>query len=224
MTGAQQILLAGFAALCMVLPACRSTTTAENFELSPLIVSDQPLTSASYTAEYTQDGALPFTCEVLMRSNDMIRRNYTWKDETGADKKVSVIIRGGKAVKLEDGKVSDAPDSAAELAKFFAGVILASNTESGSNRSLFENLPGVESFTVTTDPESRRWTGLQVQMNGGREISSTFPEYRTVSGVTFPALILSSNADGAPVRCVVRDVKINPELPEELFDFPGSNG
>ena len=224
MTGAQQILLAGFAALCMVLPACRSTTTAESIEVSPLIVSDLPLTSASYTAEYTQDGALPFTCEVLMRSNDMIRRNYTWKDETGADKKVSVIIRGGKAVKFEDGKVSDAPDSAAELAKFFAGVILASNSECGSSRTLLEDLPGVESFTVTTDPESRRWTGLLVQMNGGREISSTFPEYRTVSGVTFPALILSSNTDGAPVRCVVRDVKINPELPEELFDFPGTNG
>ena len=224
MTGAQQILLAGFAALCMVLPACRSTTTAENVEVSPLIVSDQPLNSASYTAEYTQDGALPFTCEVLMRSHDMIRRDYIWKDETGADKKVSVIIRGGKAVKIEDGKVSDAPDSAAELAKFFAGVILASSTDPGSSRTLLEDLPGVESFTVTTDPESRRWTGLQVQMNGGREISSTFPEYRTVSGVTFPALILSSNTDGAPVRCVVRDVKINPELPEELFDFPGSNG
>ena len=224
MTGVKKNLLAGFAALCMGLSACRSTTTAENVEVSPLVVSDLPLTSASYTAEYTQDGAQPFTCEVLVRSNDMIRRNYVWKDETGADKKVSVIIRGGKAVKIEDGKVSDAPDSAAELAKFFAGVILASSTDPGSSRTLLEDLPGVESFTVTTDPESRRWTGLQVQMNGGREISSTFPEYRTVSGVTFPALILSSNTDGAPVRCVVRDVKINPELPEELFDFPGSNG
>ena len=94
MKGMKQILLAGFAALCMVLPACRSTSEPELVEAPPLVVSNPPLTTASYTAEYTQDGALPFTCEVKLASDNRIRRDYVWKDEKDAEKKASIVING----------------------------------------------------------------------------------------------------------------------------------
>ena len=49
-------------------------------------------------------------------------------------------------------------------------------------------------------------------------------EYTTESGVTYPSRIVSSTEGGAPVTCVIRDVKINPELPDELFRLSEPNG
>ena len=124
------------------------------------------------------------------------------------------------------------------MARFFAGLVLApASVISSADRSVqnvsgvdryvywvrLDGVPGVESCVVNTDPKSRLWTGLQVRMAAGNEVSSVFPEYRTVSGVTYPARIVSSTGDGAPVRCTLRDVEVNPELPEELFKIPGSN-
>ena len=88
MKGAKQILLAGFAALCMVLPACHTAIPGEEFARRiPLVISSEPLNTVSYTAEYTQDGALPFTCEVKLGTDGRIRRDYVWKDEKGAERK-----------------------------------------------------------------------------------------------------------------------------------------
>ena len=93
MKGMKQILLAGFAALCMVLPACHTAIPGEEFARRlPLVISSEPLNTVSYTAEYTQDGAQPFTCEVKLASDNRIRRDYVWKDEKGAEKKVSEIL------------------------------------------------------------------------------------------------------------------------------------
>ena len=124
MTGAKQILLAGFAALGLVLPACYSTAYLENVEPPALVVSDMPLTTASYTAEYTQDGALSFTCEVKLGTDGRIRRDYVWKDEKGAEKKASIVFNGKKAVKIEDGKSAPAKNVDTAKARFFAGLIL----------------------------------------------------------------------------------------------------
>ena len=242
MNSAKQILLAGIAAgLSLFLSACGTTATgSELAAASPLIVTPAPLSTASYTAEYAQDGALPFTCEVLMRSDDMIRRNYVWKDETGAEKKVSVVINGPGAIRVENGKSSPVDDSATVMARFFAKLIFSPDTvvssadenvrtaRNGSSMYVYwvrlDGAPGLDSCIVDVDPSSRLWAGLQVSMSGGSgSISSTFPEYRTVSGVTYPSRIVSSTGDGAPVQCTIRDVKINPELSEELFRLPSTN-
>ena len=239
---AKTILLAGFAAVSsLLLPGCSTTLSGPEFaETSPLVSSSVPLRSVSYLVDYTQDGALPFTCEVLMCSNDMIRRNYVWKDETGAEKKVSVVINGPGAIRIEDGKSSRVDDSATVMARFFAKLVFSPDTvvssvdenvrtaANGASMYVYwvrlDGAPGVESCVVNVDPKSRLWAGLQVSMTGGSgSISSTFPEYRTVSGVTYPSRIISSTGDGAPVQCTIRDVKINPELPEELFRLPASN-
>ena len=42
--------------------------------------------------------------------------------------------------------------------------------------------------------------------------------------LTYPSRIVSSTEGGAPVTCTIRDVKINPELPDELFRLPENNG
>ena len=86
MKGMKQILLAGFAALCMVLPACRSTSESESVKTIPLVAASIPLNTVSYFVDYTQDGALPFTCEVKLGTDGRIRRDYVWKDEKGAEK------------------------------------------------------------------------------------------------------------------------------------------
>lgn len=249
MKGAKQILLAGFAALCMVLPACRSTSDSENVEAPPLVVSSAPLNSASYTADYTQDGALPFTCEVKLGTDGRIRRDYVWKDEKGADRKVSVVIDGTNAVRLEDGKSVPIGDADAAQARFFAGLILtpdsvvsnaSRSTETGMVSAIegedtvpgrvyaleLAGVPNAEHCIVATDPNNDRWSALFVNMPGdsGKEMSTGFREYKTDSGVTYPSQIVSSTGNGATVRCTIRDVKINPELPDELFRLPEPNG
>ena len=242
MNSAKQILLAGFAAgLSLFLSACSTTVTGpELAAASPLVVSPEPLVSASYVTEYTQDGALPFVCEVKLGTEGRIRRDYAWKDENGADKKVSVVINGRKAVKLEDGKASEVKDADTAMARFFAGLVMdpasvissadqsVRNTR-GAARYVYwvrlANVPGVESCIVNVDPKSRLWTGLQVRMEGGSgDVSTLFSEYKSDSGTTYPSLIVSSTENGAPVRCIIRDVKINPELPDELFLLPDING
>ena len=242
MNSAKHILLAGFAAgLSLYLSACSTTVTGpELAAASPLVVTPAPLNTASYTAEYDQDGALPFTCEVKLGTEGRIHRNYVWKDEKGADKQVSIVISGGKAVRIEDGKATQIKDSDTAMARFFAGLILdpasvissadqtVRNTRGAAKYVYWVRLagvPDVESCVVNVDPKSRLWTGLQVRMKGGSgDVSTVFPEYKSESGTTFPSRIVSSTDGGAPVRCTIRDVKINPELPDELFRLPDTNG
>ena len=239
---AKTILLAGFAAVSsLFLPGCATTLSGPEFAYaSPLVSSSIPLSSVSYLVDYTQDGALPFTCEVLMRSDDMIRRNYVWTDETGKEKNVSVVINGPGAIRIENGKSVPVDDSATVMARFFAKLVFSPDTvvssadenvrtaRDGAPMYVYwvrlDGAPGVDACIVEVDPKSRLWAGLQVSMTGGSgSISSTFPEYRTVSGVTYPSRIVSATGDGAPVQCTIRDVKINPELSEELFQFPATN-
>lgn len=243
MTGTKQILLAGFAALCMVLPACRSTETVENVEAPPLVVSSVPVSAASYTAEYTQDGALPFTCEVKLGTDGRIRRDYVWKDETGADKKASVVIDGGKAVKFEDGKAVSMKDADIAKARFFAGLVLGPDSVVSNARKKTDlqdidgipccvyilelsGIPDMESCLMASVPNTNQWVHLLVPMtdDSGTVIATDFQEYETESGVTYPSRIVSSTDGGAPVTCTIRDVKINPELPDGLFKIPDTNG
>ena len=249
MTGTKQILLAGFAALCMVLPACRSTTSTESVDAPPPVVSSQPLTTVSYTAEYSQDGALPFTCEVKLGTDGRIRRDYIWKDEKGAEKKVSDVIDGEKAVRLESGKSVPITDADTAKARFFAGLVLSPDSVGSNARRMKETkmvfaiegddsipcriyslelagLPGMGRCIVATDPENDRWSALFVKTadDFGKDVSTGFREYKTESGVTYPSQIVSSTEGGAPVYCTIRDVKINPELPDELFSLPDNNG
>ena len=248
MTGKKQILLAGFAALCMVLPACRSKTAfVENVESPLLVDSDMPLNTVSYTADYTQDGALPFSCEVSLGTDGRIRRDYAWKDENGAEKKVSVVIDGAKAVRLEDGKTSPVRDIDTAKARFYAGLVLSpdsviSNADRTKETGTFTapdgvpcngfayvlklvGVPDMESCLVATDPETNRWSVLFARMadGSGTVFSTRFLDYKTESGVTFPSQVVSTTDEGAPVRCVIRDVKINPELPDELFRLPANS-
>ena len=239
---AKTIQLAGFAAVSsLFLPGCATTLSGPEFAYaSPLVSSSIPLSSVSYLVDYTQDGALPFTCEVLMRSDDMIRRNYVWTDETGKEKNVSVVINGPGAIRIENGKSVPVDDSATVMARFFAKLVFSPDTvvssadenvrtaRDGAPMYVYwvrlDGAPGVDACIVEVDPKSRLWAGLQVSMTGGSgSISSTFPEYRTVSGVTYPSRIISSTGEGAPVQCTIRDVKINPELSEELFLLPATN-
>ena len=102
MNRAEKILTLGLAAVSsLFLPACGTTVSGpELATLSPLVAKQTVLNSVSYLADYTQEGALPFTCEVRMRSDESIRRDYVWKDENDEEKKVTIIIRGGRAVKI----------------------------------------------------------------------------------------------------------------------------
>lgn len=248
MKSAKQILLAGFAALCMVLPACHSPISGEVFVAirSPLVISPEPLNTVSYTAEYTQDGALPFTCEVKLASDNRIRRDYVWKDDKGAEKKAVIVSDGQKAVRIEDGKSSAVEDADAAKTRFLAGLILAPGKVIASavrKKDTVEfpafdgktchayvlqlaDAPEIKFCIAATDPETDRWTGLVVRMDGEPDtrFSTHFQDYETESGVTYPSRIVSSTEDGAPVTCVIRDVKINPELPDELFRLPDNNG
>jgi outer membrane lipoprotein-sorting protein len=248
MKGAKQILLAGFAALCMVLPACHSLDTPfiEDAEAPSLVVSSEPLNTVSYTAEYTQDGALPFTCEIKLGSDGRIRRDYVWKDEKGAEKKAVIVSDGKKTVRIEDGKSSTLEDADAAKTRFLAGLILTpGKVIAGALRKKdtvvfpafdgktchayvleLADAPEIKFCIAATDPETNRWIGLVVRMAGDPDtrFSTNFQEYRTESGVTYPFRIVTSTENGAPVTCVIRDVKINPELPDELFRLPENNG
>ena len=236
MKGTKQILLTGFAALCMVLPACNQLFTGEYFaERVPLVISPEPLNTVSYTAEYTQDGALPFTCEVKLGTDGRIRRDYVWKDEAGAEKKASVVISGAEAIKSENGKTSALDDSDTAMARFYSRLILApAPLISGAwmQGNVWDlvpaDIPGVARVYVCVDEDSLHWTDLAVRMGSiedvSGEVSSVFSEYKTESGVTYPSRIVSSTEGGAPVTCTIRDVKINPELPDELFRLPETNG
>ena len=242
MTGTKQILLAGFAALCMVLPACCSTPESESAETPPLVVASVPLNSASYTAEYTQDGAPPFTCEVILGTVGRIRRDYVWKDETD-NKKVSIVIDGEKAVKLEDGKAAPVKDIDAAKARFFAGLILNPDSVVSNARRKkdlqdvdgipcyvyvleLSGIPDIESCLMASAPNTNRWIHLFVPMTDDSDtvFSTDFHDYKSESGVTYPSRIVSSTDGGASVSCTIRDVKINPELPDELFRLPDTNG
>lgn len=245
MKGAKQILLAGFAALCMVLPACHSLSTPfiEDAEAPELVVSAEPLTTVSYTAEYAQDGALPFTCEVKLGTDGRVRRDYVWKDENGAEKKVSIVIDGTKAVRIEDGKTTPGKDVDTAKARFFAGLVLdPDSVVSSANRKKdlqdidgipcrvyvleLSGIPDMDSCLVASDPNTNRWVHLFVPMTDDSDtvFCSDFQEYKTESGVTYPSRIVTSTENGAPVTCTIRDVKINPELPDELFRLPETNG
>ena len=236
MTGAKQILLAGFAALCMVLPACNPCYTGEYFtEKAPLVISPEPLNTVSYTAEYTQDGSPPFTCEVKLASDNRIRRDYVWKDEKGAEKKVSIVINGTEAIKVEDGKSSIPGISDTAMARFYSRLILdpapliSCVWKQGNVWDLVPaDIPGVARIYVCVDTDSLHWTDLAVRMGNiedvSDEVSSVFSEYKMESGVNYPSRIVSSTEGGAPVTCVIRDVKINPELPDELFRLSEPNG
>ena len=245
MTRTKQILLAGFAGLSsLLLSACGTTVTGpELAEISPLVAAPAPLDAVSYVAEYTQDGALPFTCEVRMRSDKLVRRDYVWKDEKGAEKKVSVVINGDKAVRIEDGKASDIADSATEMTRFFAGLILNIDSVVSNARKKkdlqdvdgipccvyileLSGIPDMESCLMASDPDTNRWIHLFVPMNDDSDtvFATDFQEYESESGVTYPSRIVTSTDGGAPVTCVIRDVKINPELPDELFQLPAPQG
>ena len=235
MKGMKQILLAGFA-FCMVLPACNQCYTGEYFtERAPLVISPEPLNTVSYTAEYTQDGALPFTCEVKLGTDGRIRRDYVWKDEKDAEKKVSVVINGTEAIKSEAGKSAALNNSDTAMARFYSGLILAPAPliscvwKQGNVWDLVPaDVPGVARFYVCVDTDSRHWTDLVVRMGNiedtSDDVSSVFSEYKTESGVTYPSRIVSTTKEGAPVTCVIRNVKINPELPDELFRLSEPNG
>ena len=243
MTGTKQILLAGFAALCMVLSACRSTSHAENVEAPPLVDSSLPLNTASYTADYTQDGALPFSCKVKLGTDGRIRRDYVWKDENGADRMVSVVFDGKEAARIEDGKSAPAVDSDLRQARFFAGLVLnPGSVVSNANRKKdiqdvdgipccvyileLSGIPDMESCLMASAPNTNRWIHLFVPMADDSDtvFCTDFQEYESDSGVTYPSRIVSSTEGGAPVTCTIRDVKINPELPDELFRLPDTNG
>ena len=244
MKGTKQILLAGFAALCMVLPACHTPISGEEFvRWATLVISPEPLNTVSYTAEYTQDGALPFTCEVKLGTDGRIRRDYVWKDEKGAEKKVSIVIDGTKAVRIEDGKTTPGKDVDTAKARFFAGLVLdPDSVVSSANRKKdlqdidgipcrvyvleLSGFPDMDSCLVASDPNTNRWVHLFVPMTDDSDtvFCSDFQEYKTESGVTYPSRIVSSTEGGAPVTCTIRDVKINPELPDELFRLPETNG
>ena len=246
MKGAKQILLAGFAALCMVLPACHTPISGEEFaRWAPLVISPEPLNTVSYTAEYTQDGALPFTCEVKLASDNRIRRDYVWKDEKGAEKKVSIVINDMEAVRSEDGKSVPAKDTDKAMAELYSRLILnpasvicsafdiARGEDTKTSRpvcfwTLAPLLPPVPSgeYIVATDAETDRWLTFYIQKADDSDtyFSTRFQEYKTESGVTYPSRIVSSTEGGAPVTCTIRDVKINPELPDELFRLSEPNG
>ena len=243
MKGTKQILLAGFAALCMVLAACRSTSEPELVEAPPLVVSNPPLTTASYTAEYTQDGALPFTCEVKLGTDGRLRRDYVWKDDKGAEKKASIVIDGKEAIRIEDGKPAPVNDVDTTKARFFAGLILNIDSVVSNARKKkdlqdidgnpccvyileLSGIPDMESCLMASDPDTNRWIHLFVPMTDDSDtvFSTDFEEYKSESGVTYPSRIVSSTDGGAPVRCTIRDVKINPEFPDELFRLPDING
>lgn len=256
MKGAKQILLAGFAALCMVLPACHTPIPGEEFARRiPLVISPEPLNTVSYTAEYTQDGSLPFTCEVKLGTDGRIRRDYVWKDETGAEKKAAIVINGSEAVRSEDGKSVPAKDTEKAMAELYSRLILnpasvicsafdiARGEDTKTSRPVcfwtleLADVPGAKStpllppmpsgeYIVAIDTETDRWLVLHVRMTEDRDtfFSSYFMEYTTESGVTYPSRIVSSTENGAPVTCVIRDVKINPELPDELFRLSEPNG
>ena len=248
MKGAKQILLAGFAALCMVLPACRSTrsTFINNIEAPHLVVSAEPLNTASYIAEYAQDGALPFTCEVKLGTDGRIRRDYVWKDEKGTEKKVSIVINGRKAVRIENGKATPVNEVDTAQARFFSGLILNPDTvianadrkketvgfSAADGKQCYAyaldlvGIPDIESCLAAIDPETDRWSLLFVRMTNDSDtvFSSRFQEYKTESGVTYPSRIVSTTDEGAPSTCIIRDIKINPELPDELFRLSEPNG
>ena len=245
MKGTKQILLAGFAALCMVLSACHTPISGEEFaHWAPLVISPEPLNTVSYTADYTQDGALPFTCEVKLASDNRIRRDYVWKDEKGAEKKASVVISGAEAIKTEDGKSVPAKDTAKAMAELYSRLILnpasfivsafdiARGEDTNTSRPVcfwhldLADVPSTGEYLVATDTETGRWVVLYVQKTDDSDtvFSTKFQEYKTESGVTYPSRIVSSTEGGAPVTCVIRDVKINPELPDELFALPDFNG
>ena len=243
MNRAEKILILGLAALSsLFLPACGTTVSGpELAELSPLVASSVVLHSVSYLADYSQDGALPFTCEVRMRSDGSIRRDYVWKDENDAEKKVSIVISDRGAVRIEDGKAVAIDDSDTEMTRFFAGLVFAPDRiVSSADESVrtapdggpvyvygvrLNGVPGVETCVLNVDPGSRLWTGLLVRMKSGMETVSSFSAYETFAGVTYPSRIVSSTGDGgAPALCIIRDVKINPELPDELFQFSDTNG
>ena len=256
MNGAKQILLAGFAALCMILPACHSPISGEAFvHWAPLVVSPEPLDTVSYTAEYTQDGALPFTCEVKLGTDGRIRRDYVWKDEKDAEKKASVVINGMEAVRSEDGKSVPAKDTDKAMAELYSRLILnpasvigsafdiARGEDTNTSRPVrfwtldLTDVPGAKSpsllppmpsgeYIVATDAETDRWLTLCVQKTDDSDtvFSTYFQEYKTESCVTYPSRIVSSTEGGAPVTCTIRDVRINPELPDELFRLSEPNG
>ena len=255
MKGAKQILLAGFAALCMVLSACHSPISGEEFaHWAPLVISPEPLNTVSYTAEYTQDGALPFTCEVKLASDNRIRRDYVWKDEKGAEKKAAVVISGAEAIKSEDGKSVPAKDTAKAMAELYSRLILnpasfivsafdiARGEDTNTSRPVYfwtldlADVPGAPSpllppvpsgeYIVATDAETARWLTFYIQKADDSDtyFSTKFQEYKTESGVTYPSRIVSTTEGGVVVRCTIRDVKINPELPDELFRLPETNG
>lgn len=253
MTGTKQILLAGFAALCMVLPACHSPISGEAFaHWAPLVISAEPLNTVSYTAEYTQDGGLPFTCEVKLASDNRIRRDYVWKDEKGAEKKAAIVINGMETVRTEDGKSVPAKDTDKAMAELYSRLILnpasvivsafdiARGEDTSTSRPVcfwsleLADVPGTKSpsllppgeYIVATDMETDRWLVLHVQKTDDSDtvFSTDFQEYKTESGVTYPSRIVSSTDGGAPVTCTIRDVKINPELSDELFQLSEPNG
>ena len=255
MKGAKTILLAGFAALCMVLPACHTAIPGEEFARRiPLVISSEPLNTVSYTAEYTQDGALPFTCEVKLGTDGRIRRDYVWKDETGAEKKAAIVINGSEAVRSEDGKSVPAKDTEKAMAELYSRLILnpasvicsafdiARGEDTKTSRPVcfwtleLADVPGAKStpllppmpsgeYIVAIDTETDRWLALHIKNDDSDTFfSSYFMEYKTESGVTYPSRIVSSTEGGAPVTCVIRDVKINPELPDELFRLSEPNG
>ena len=237
MTPAKTLSLAGIAALtAFASAACASTLTGDEFAAeAPLVVSGSPLKSVSYVADYTQEGALPFSCEVKLRSDGMIRRNYTWS-EAEREQTVSIVVNGPRTAKIDaSGAVYELKDSSADMAKFFARLILAPETVVASaDRSVMNypggpsyvywldvsGAPGVSSCSVTADPSSHLWTAFRAaSSNDSFEVYSTFPEYQTVGDVMFPSRIVSTTG-GAPVRCTLRDVEINPELPDALFELP----
>ena len=238
MTLAKTLSLAGIAVLAaFASAACTSTLTGDEFAAeAPLVVSGAPLKSVSYVADYTQEGALPFTCEVKLRSDGMIRRHYTW-NEAEQPRTVSIVVNGPRTAKIDSsGAVSELEDSSADMAKFFARLIIAPgsvvasadrsvmNGSDGHARYVYwldvSGAPGVSSCSVTADPSSRLWTSFRAATSDDSfEVYSTFPEYRTVGGVMFPSRIVSTTG-GAPVRCTLRDVEINPELPDTLFELP----
>ena len=232
MTPAKTLSLAGIAVLAaFASAACATTLTGDEFAAeAPLVVSGSPLKSVSYVADYAQEGAVPFTCEVKLRSDGMIRRNYTWNEAEKAQT-VSIVVNGPRTAKIDaSGAVSELKDSTADMAKFFARLILApSSVVASADRSVLNGsyvywldvsgAPGVSSCSVTADPSSRLWTSFQATSDDSFEVYSTFPEYQTVGDVMFPSRIVSATG-GAPVRCTLRDVEINPELPDALFELP----
>lgn len=230
------LLLTAIVCVALSTSACRTWFGEGDAPDTRLIKADEKVTSLSYEAQ-VNSGGKDFLCEALIRSDGSVRRTWNWEEGGKKHSYMEVMLKKKGFTVMDDGSEPVALDSAQiDSLLFFSNLFMSPQKALTVDRDSIlrqpdaETVPGSDIFNVKFfSPEMKDgtlmlatdtglWTSLQYTKRDGSRIRINFTEYQRVGNNYFPSKTVT-DFNGSETTALIRDVCINPELPDGLFEL-----